>query len=40
MGPDTEKAESLYLYNPSHVLPAVFAGVVGASLLLHIYQNW
>jgi hypothetical protein len=34
------KAPSLYLYNPSRVLPAVFAALVGASLLLHVYQNW
>jgi hypothetical protein len=31
--------ESLYLYSPSHILPAVFAAVVGLSLVLHIYQN-
>lgn len=33
-------SESLYHYEPSHVLPAVFAALVGASLLLHIYQNF
>lgn len=33
------KAESLYIYTPSHILPAVFAALVGASFLLHIYQN-
>lgn len=30
---------SLYAYNPSHVLPAVFAALVGTSLIIHIYQN-
>lgn len=30
---------NLYLYNPSHILPAVFAALVGVSLFLHIYQN-
>lgn len=30
---------NLYLYQPSHVLPAVFAALVGASLLFHVYQN-
>lgn len=30
---------SLYIYNPSHVLPAVFAALTGLSLLWHIYQN-
>ncbi|KAK3074260.1 hypothetical protein LTR53_003421 [Teratosphaeriaceae sp. CCFEE 6253] len=29
----------LYLYEPSHVLPAVFAALVGVSLVLHIWQN-
>ncbi|KAJ5081656.1 hypothetical protein NUU61_009920 [Penicillium alfredii] len=38
MGPNTPE-DSLYLYNPSHILPAVFAALVGISLLLHIYQN-
>jgi hypothetical protein len=28
-----------YPYNPSHVLPIVFAVLVGSSLLFHIYQN-
>ncbi|KAK0970954.1 hypothetical protein LTS16_015722 [Friedmanniomyces endolithicus] len=32
--------ESLYLYKPSHALPAVFAVLVGVSLMLHIYQNF
>ncbi|KAJ5506571.1 RTA-like protein [Penicillium expansum] len=35
---DTEA--NLYLYNPSHILPAVFAALVGTSLFLHIYQNY
>lgn len=30
---------SLFPYAPSHILPAVFAAVVGVSLLLHAYQN-
>ncbi|OJJ31908.1 hypothetical protein ASPWEDRAFT_745352 [Aspergillus wentii DTO 134E9] len=30
---------SLYPYTPSHVLPVVFAILVGISLLLHVYQN-
>lgn len=35
----TDKAESIYLYNPSHILPAVFAAIVGLSLLFHVFQN-
>ncbi|KAJ6069962.1 hypothetical protein N7499_011849 [Penicillium canescens] len=34
------KAESLYIYTPSHILPAVFAALVAASFLLHVYQNY
>lgn len=34
-----ESANSLYLYKPSHVLPAVFAALVGISLLMHTWQN-
>ena len=30
---------SYYRYDPSHVLPAVFAGVVFVSLVAHIWQN-
>lgn len=33
------EASSLYLYKPSHVLPAVFAALVGISLVFHIVQN-
>lgn len=33
------EAPSLYLYHPSHVLPAVFAALVGVSLIIHIFQN-
>jgi hypothetical protein len=33
------KAPSLYLYQPSHVLPAVFAALIGISLAIHIFQN-
>ncbi|CRG87881.1 hypothetical protein PISL3812_04902 [Talaromyces islandicus] len=29
-----------YLYQPNHVVPAVFAVLLGISLLLHIYQNF
>ncbi|KAK4892176.1 hypothetical protein LTR27_009360 [Elasticomyces elasticus] len=32
--------DSLYLYSPSHALPAVFAVLVGMSMVLHIYQNF
>jgi hypothetical protein len=28
-----------YAYNPSHVLPAVFAALVGISLIIHTWQN-
>ncbi|KAJ5495757.1 hypothetical protein N7539_000873 [Penicillium diatomitis] len=31
---------SYYRYDPSHVAPAVFAGVVGLSLVVHIWQNF
>ena len=30
----------LFVYDPSHILPALFAGLVGLSLLVHTYQNW
>lgn len=30
---------SLYAYTPNHALPAVFAGIVGVSLIIHCYQN-
>jgi hypothetical protein len=30
---------SIYAYEPSHVLPAVFAALIGLSLVLHIIQN-
>ncbi|EXJ88203.1 hypothetical protein A1O1_05133 [Capronia coronata CBS 617.96] len=30
---------SLYPYNPSHVLPIIFATLVGLSLLLYVFQN-
>jgi hypothetical protein len=30
---------SLYAYEPSHVLPAVFAALIGLSLVLHAVQN-
>ena len=30
---------SIYAYEPSHVLPAVFAALIGLSLVLHIVQN-
>lgn len=33
------EAPSLYLYHPSHVLPALFAALVGISLVIHIFQN-
>ncbi|KAI2794441.1 hypothetical protein POX_a01040 [Penicillium oxalicum] len=29
-----------YKYDPSHIAPAVFAGVVGISLIIHIWQNF
>ncbi|EXJ86995.1 hypothetical protein A1O3_03952 [Capronia epimyces CBS 606.96] len=32
--------KSLYAYSPSHVLPIVFAALVGASLVVHILQNY
>jgi hypothetical protein len=34
-----DKVASYYKYEPSHVLPAVFAGVVFLSLVAHIWQN-
>lgn len=33
------EAPSLYIYQPSHILPAVFAALVGISWALHIWQN-
>jgi hypothetical protein len=30
---------SIYAYEPSHILPAVFATLIGLSLVLHIIQN-
>ena len=30
---------SIYAYEPSHILPAVFAALIGLSLVLHIIQN-
>lgn len=38
MSSDT-RIENYYAYDASHVLPAVFAGIVGLSLLIHIWQN-
>lgn len=35
----TREEISLYPYAPSHILPAVFAAIVGLSLALHVYQN-
>jgi hypothetical protein len=35
----TSTSDGLYQYHPSHVLPAVFAALIGISLILHIYQN-
>ncbi|KAJ5164277.1 uncharacterized protein N7500_006107 [Penicillium coprophilum] len=37
---NTDRETTLYLYNPSHILPAVFAALVGLSFLLHVYQNY
>ncbi|OJJ50391.1 hypothetical protein ASPZODRAFT_149721 [Penicilliopsis zonata CBS 506.65] len=34
------EATSLYPYTPSHVLPAIFSVLIGASLVLHLYQNY
>lgn len=34
-----DQEKSLFPYVPSHVLPAVFAALVGVSLVLHVYQN-
>ncbi|TAQ84347.1 hypothetical protein B7494_g7326 [Chlorociboria aeruginascens] len=31
---------SAYAYTPSHVLPIIFASLIGISLLLHIWQNF
>ncbi|KAJ5812356.1 hypothetical protein N7474_008657 [Penicillium riverlandense] len=41
MTPNTtqNEAPSLYIYQPSHILPAVFAALVGISWALHIFQN-
>ena len=39
MQSDKRSDESVYLYQPSHALPIVFAVLVGLSLLAHIYQN-
>ncbi|KAJ5595148.1 uncharacterized protein N7459_001356 [Penicillium hispanicum] len=40
MASNSAEPASLYLYQPSHVLPAVFAAIVGVSLVLHIFQNF
>jgi len=40
MSSDTAPPTSYYLYDPSHVLPAVFAALVGISLTVHITQNF
>ncbi|KAJ5089906.1 hypothetical protein N7532_008590 [Penicillium argentinense] len=34
-----EKPHGYYLYEPSHILPAVFAALVAISLILHTLQN-
>lgn len=34
-----DQDRGLYPYVPSHTLPAVFAAIVGLSLILHVYQN-
>lgn len=39
MSSQTDEVVSYYLYKPSHVLPAVFAAIVGVSMLLHVFQN-
>lgn len=39
MSSHTDEVISYYLYKPSHVLPAVFAAIVGISMLLHVFQN-
>lgn len=39
MSSHTDEVVSYYLYKPSHVLPAVFAAIVGVSMLLHVFQN-
>ncbi|KAM0720904.1 hypothetical protein Q7P37_003189 [Cladosporium fusiforme] len=37
---DSTTPGSLYIYQPSHVLPIIFAALVGASLIIHILQNY
>jgi hypothetical protein len=36
---DPPTITSIYAYEPSHILPAVFAALIGLSLVLHIIQN-
>ncbi|KFY60403.1 hypothetical protein V496_05339 [Pseudogymnoascus sp. VKM F-4515 (FW-2607)] len=36
----TTEITSYYAYDPSHALPAVFAALVGISLILHTWQNF
>ncbi|KAJ5928938.1 hypothetical protein N7466_007894 [Penicillium verhagenii] len=36
----TDDLVSYYPYSPSHVLPAIFAAIVGFSMLLHVFQNF
>jgi hypothetical protein len=36
---NVEEVESFYPYSPSHVLPVVFAAIIGVSFVLHIYQT-
>ncbi|PGH27723.1 hypothetical protein AJ80_00510 [Polytolypa hystricis UAMH7299] len=39
MSSDSE-ITSYYPYEPNHVLPAIFAALVGMSLLIHVWQNF
>ena len=35
----SDSSETVYLYDPNHAAPAVFAALVGLSLLWHVEQN-
>lgn len=39
-GSSETAGQSLYAYQPSHIAPAVFAAVVGISLIVHTLQNF
>lgn len=37
---EPETPQDIYSYQPNHVAPAIFAALVGTSLLIHTYQNF